>query len=395
MRAWVCRATWAAGLLLVLMLGTPRARAAETAPSALPQGTPKHGAGTLELRIQTATQLPIGGQLAFASAPGIAYNPETEEYYVNVVGGVGYFLTPAFALGLDASFTRFAEADTRFSVAPFLKLVSNLTRWRLGAFVELSPGVIVENIDGKGASYLQLSVWGGAHVPLTDSAALVLGPTITGLIRTDQPGPNDLIIGDRIGLNVYLPPELPPLAERPRLGRGTFELRFQTGTHAATGNVLSPQASQSALYSVRQKLLFANVLGGGAVFLTDVFAFGGELSNTIAFDPARDDSVQLGGVAGFVKVVSGMAAWETGVFAELSPGLLVAAAQDGRRVESAALSQVSLWAGAHLPFGTSTAFVVGPSVTRFDALEDFGEGFFVLGARLGLSLYLPSKRKQP
>jgi hypothetical protein len=378
---------------LALSVLVPLRANAEPVESAQPQGTPRHGAGTLELRIQTATELPIGGQLAFAAAPGIAYNPEAEEYYVNVVGGAGYFLTPALALGLDASFTRFAEADTRFSVTPFVKLVSNLPSWRLGAFVELSPGVVVESIGGKGASYVQLSLWGGAHVPLTDSAALVLGPTITGLIRTDQPGPNDLVIGDRIGLNVYLPPELPPLAERPRLGRGTFELRFQTGTHAVTGNVLSPQASQSALYSVRQKVLFANVIGGGGVFLTDAFAFGGELSNTIAFEPDSKESAQLVGVAGFVKVVSGMAAWGPGGFAELSPGLLAAVVQDGQRAERGVLSQVSLWAGAHLPFGTSTAFAVGPSLTRFDDLEGSNDGLFIVGARLGLSLYMPSKRK--
>jgi hypothetical protein len=57
------------------------------------------------------------------------------------------------------------------------------------------------------------------------------------------------------------------------------------------------------------------------------------------------------------------------------------------------LSQVSLWAGAHLPFGTSTAFAVGPSLTRFDDLEGSNDGLFIVGARLGLSLYMPSKRK--
>src|SRR6185369_9731663 len=135
--------------------------------------------------------------------------------------------------------------------------------WRLGAFLELSPGVLRADVDARELTYFQLSAWGGVHIPVTDSAALVVGPTVTALVKLNEPGKNDVLVGERFGLNVYLPANPPPLEKRPKLGRHTFELRFQTGTHAATGGALSPQSSQSLLYSTRQHLLWINAVGGG------------------------------------------------------------------------------------------------------------------------------------
>jgi len=236
-------------------------------PTASTPVAPAQGAGSVELRLQTATNIAIGGQLAFAAAPGFAYDVDDKELLVNVVGGAGYFLTPSFALGLDASYTRFPDKARIITVAPFAKLVSNFERWRLGAFLELSPGLLLTDIDAERATYFQLSAWGGVHIPITDSTALVIGPTVTALVDLHDTGRSDLLLGERVGLNVYLPAAAPPLEARPRLGKHTFELRFQTATHAATGGVLSPQSSHSALYSTREHLLWLNAVGVGGILL--------------------------------------------------------------------------------------------------------------------------------
>jgi hypothetical protein len=149
--------------------------------------------------------------------------------------------------------------------------------------------------------------------------------------------------------------------------------------------VLSPQASHSGLYSTRESLFWFNAIGGGGIFLTDAFAFGAEFSSTQVSDPTTRE------------LVSGMPSWTPGAFVELSPGLFALSLTDGRtqRGRLSAVSQLALWAGAHLPMGTSTAFTIGPSLTRFDDLEDFDHGVFLVGARVGVSLYLPSKRRGP
>src|SRR5688500_1789666 len=158
---------------------------------------PNHGAGSVELRLQTATNIAIGGQPTYAAAPGFAYNLDDKQILVNVVGGAAYFVTSGFALGLDSSYTRFPDRSRVTTLAPFAKFVSGFERWQLGAFVELSPGLLFTDVDADQTTYLQLSAWGGFHVPITDSAALVIGPSVTTLVGLNETGEENVLLGTR------------------------------------------------------------------------------------------------------------------------------------------------------------------------------------------------------
>jgi hypothetical protein len=125
---------------------------------------------------------------------------------LNIVGGVGYFFNPYFALGLDASYTREGgDADaTLVTVAPFAKLVTGQERFRPGFFAELSPGWALLD-ESRAQHFLQLNGWLGAHVPLSSWIAMAFGPNVTFITPFDGRGQNVVLVGVRIGLSAYLP----------------------------------------------------------------------------------------------------------------------------------------------------------------------------------------------
>jgi hypothetical protein len=146
------------------------------------------------------------GALALTTAPGFAYDLDSGNYILNIVGGAGYFLSPYFALGLDASYTRAGgDADaTLVAVAPFAKLVTGQERFRPGFFAELSPGWAMLD-ETKAQHFLQLSGWFGAHVPLSRHIAFAFGPSTIFITPFDGMGENVVLIGVRLGLSAYLP----------------------------------------------------------------------------------------------------------------------------------------------------------------------------------------------
>jgi len=146
------------------------------------------------------------GALALTTAPGFAYDLDSGDYVLNIVGGVGYFFNPYFALGLDASYTRAGgKADaTLVTVAPFTKFVTGQERFRPGFFAELSPAWAMLD-EGKGRHFMQLSAWLGAHVPLSRHIAMAFGPSTLFITPFDGQGDNVVLVGVRIGLSAYLP----------------------------------------------------------------------------------------------------------------------------------------------------------------------------------------------
>jgi hypothetical protein len=179
-----------------------RAAATQAAPSA--EVAPSEG--LIELRLQTSSAVAAGGGLGLLAVPGISYEHDSETLVINVIGGAGYFLTPALALGGDAGFTR-VDARNEISlvtVAPFVKYVTGLPERSTGFFVEASPGFIIA--DGSGASglLLQIGVWLGGHFPVGRSAGLLVGPYVTRLDNVDDFGGGVFIAGLRFGMSVYL-----------------------------------------------------------------------------------------------------------------------------------------------------------------------------------------------
>src|SRR5687767_12908381 len=64
-----------------------------------------HGAGTVEARIQTPSNA-ANFSLPVSQAPGFFYDPSAGEYLLNLSAGAGYFVSDAFALGLDVGHLR-------------------------------------------------------------------------------------------------------------------------------------------------------------------------------------------------------------------------------------------------------------------------------------------------
>jgi hypothetical protein len=189
--------------LTLVLAGVARAQDTQPAPSA--EATPS--SGLIELRLQTSSAVAASGGFGLLAVPGISYAPDSEILVVNVIGGAGYFTTPALAFGGDFGFTRIDAGDDEISlvtVAPFVKYVTGLPERSTGFFVEASPGVIIA--DGSDASglLLQLGLWLGGHFPIGRSAGLMVGPYVTRLDNFDDFGGGELIVGLRFGMSVYL-----------------------------------------------------------------------------------------------------------------------------------------------------------------------------------------------
>lgn len=180
------------------------ARAEDTQPA--PTGEAAPSSGLVELRLQTSSAVAASGGFGLLSVPGISYTTDSEILVVNIIGGAGYFITPALALGGDAAFTRI-DADAEISlvtVAPFVKYVTGLPDRSTGFFVEASPGLIIADVDGSGGLLLQLGAWLGGHFPVGRSAGLMVGPYVTRLDNFDEFGEGEFIVGLRFGMSVYL-----------------------------------------------------------------------------------------------------------------------------------------------------------------------------------------------
>src|SRR5690349_21656905 len=65
----------------------------EGAPSPAAPATVRRGAGTVELRLQTASNVSGADGIAFTTEPGFAYDFKTHDYLVNLIGGAAFFLS--------------------------------------------------------------------------------------------------------------------------------------------------------------------------------------------------------------------------------------------------------------------------------------------------------------
>jgi hypothetical protein len=180
-----------------LAVGAPAARAA--------------GAGTVELRIQTASNVAGGALFGIAVPPGFVYNPDSKAWNLNLSAGAGYFVSPMFAIGADLGLTLLHSDDTLtlFTVAPYVKIVTGLAEHETGFFAEPSVGITTLGSSGAGdtGTLLQLGAWLGAHIFVGQSSAFLIGPTISYFRRLSSgTGDNDtFLIGVRFGLSTYLP----------------------------------------------------------------------------------------------------------------------------------------------------------------------------------------------
>jgi hypothetical protein len=164
-------------------------------------------------------------------------------------------------------------------------------------------------------------------------------------------------------------------------GKGTLELRLQTASAVAAGGVFGTVAPPGIAYTTDSEILAVNLLGGAGYFLSPSLALGGDLGLTLI--DVGSEELTLVTLAPFAKFVTGFAEREAGFFVEASPGVILASG-DG----DGAFLQLAVWLGGHFPVGPSAAFLVGPYVTRIDDFDDFGGGEFIVGIRLGMSLYL-------
>jgi hypothetical protein len=194
------RLTILAIAFLALAAGEGTARAEQAMPV-------RNGTGTFEVRIQTASAVAGGGVLGVASTPGLAYGTDTEILVINVLGGIGYFLTPSLALGGDLGYSHLDDGSSLdlITLAPFVKFVTGLPEKDIGFFIEGSPGIVLARAErASGTVLLQLSAWLGAHLPVGTSAGFLVGPFVTRLDDTEDFGGGEFILGVRFGMSIYL-----------------------------------------------------------------------------------------------------------------------------------------------------------------------------------------------
>jgi hypothetical protein len=177
------------------------------------QTAPPPGTGALELRIQSSSGLGGAGSLfGLGAGPGLSYVTETEGLNVSLSGGVGYFISPTFAIGGDVGITviDLGEESLRLiSLAPFVKYVTNLPARASGFFVETGLGYT--NLDAGGEDsldLLQVGAWAGGHFFIGQSStAFLIGPYINYLRILNDVGENDadtFVFGLRFGISTYI-----------------------------------------------------------------------------------------------------------------------------------------------------------------------------------------------
>ena len=177
----------------------------------------------IELRLHTASNVAAGGGVLGATAGrGTFYATRPKLLIATVTGGVGAFLKPWLALGLDIAETvwlggslqedyTFIESHT---FMPFIKFVSGMPSRSLGVFFEASPGILVaRTVQQVGPlereryfGGLILASWTGAHIPVGRSAAFLAGPT-AGWVEdfSDFGDGGSGFVGFRFGMSAFVP----------------------------------------------------------------------------------------------------------------------------------------------------------------------------------------------
>jgi len=189
--------------------------------------------GTLDIRLQTnGSVFGAGALFSPVAVPGIAYSPDTDQWSVNVSGGLGWFIRDDLAVGGDLALqfaTRDVDEVLLLSAAPFAKWVSRFACGRHGLFAEPSAGLLIVTFGGTDA-YAQATGWAGGHLWLTGNTAIQVGPFASVLhpVSTDSSNETATLVGVRFGLSIYSrsrhvpepprPPPAPPRARRPDRG---------------------------------------------------------------------------------------------------------------------------------------------------------------------------------
>jgi hypothetical protein len=169
------------------------------APPPEPPAPKGHGAGTIELRLQTINNL-VASTAAVAST-GLFYGTDSEELVINISGGAGYFLSPSLALGGDLGYFGIDDSSL-ITIAPYVKFVTGMEEQAIGFVGEFSPGIVM--VDTGDANLLQLTLFGGAHIPVGRSAAFLAGLNVSRLDDFEDIGGGQFVLGLRYGLSVYL-----------------------------------------------------------------------------------------------------------------------------------------------------------------------------------------------
>lgn len=166
------------------------------------------GRDTLEVRLQSAAKSVNATGVAFAP-PGFAYFIDSDIFTLNLIGGVGYFLTDLVSVGADTGFTVIGgdgmDTTYTFGLIPYVKVVSNMGSGGAGGFGEIGIGFDIVKFDSSGSDVLfTLGGWGGLHAFLGKTTALQLGP-FARLVRNPDAETNEGIFGLRLGLSAYVP----------------------------------------------------------------------------------------------------------------------------------------------------------------------------------------------
>jgi hypothetical protein len=170
------------------------------------------------------------------------------------------------------------------------------------------------------------------------------------------------------------PPAPPPVEEKPPgLGAGTLELRIQTMTHVVSPN---GPAVPGFWYDLDNETWSLNLTGGVGYFFTPELAIGGDVGFI------GNDDLSVITLAPFLKFVTGLEERSIGFVGEFSPGFVTVDTGDSNGLA------LTLFAGVHVPIGSSVALQGGAQLTRVEDFDDFGDGVTIIGLRYGLSVYL-------
>jgi hypothetical protein len=178
-------------------------------------------AGTLppiELRLHTASHVAGGGGvLGVFAGRGVFYATRPKLLVANLTGGAAAFVMPWLGLGLDFAHSNYYYRNYEgesYAASPFVKVVSGLPSRSLGVFLEASSGIVLarEQIIGdpllRSRSFggLVLGAWGGGHLPVGGSAALVAGPAVEWVEDLKRFGDRGFgYVGFRFGVSAYVP----------------------------------------------------------------------------------------------------------------------------------------------------------------------------------------------
>ena len=191
--------------VLAVIAAVSGAAAALAAPPA--RADQAAGAETIELRLQTASNVAGGSLFGLVAGPGFTYQTGSgNPWTLNLAGGAGFFVSPMVAVGTDVGLTVLSSRSTLtlFSVVPFVKVVTGLPERQTGVFFEPEVGLVIASANNTEA-LLQAGGWLGAHLWVNRSIAFLIGPSATYLRNLSSNGGDTGFIGARLGIATYLP----------------------------------------------------------------------------------------------------------------------------------------------------------------------------------------------